>query len=413
MKRELILSAYCMVLPLAGACFDPGDGPALDASETDQEASGDETAGDAGVTEDGGSGSDDGPPLEPCTEANAPQQLLLEGQAFPRSGPHATWQAPVSGCAPTVGYEVGIGTAPGADDLVAYFPLPDEGTWDGSFDADALLPEGMTLHVSLRAIDAEGNVSNWESSPFEVWSPAMLPALSLWFDVSSPSTVFADASCSVPVAQGDTIACVLDRSGNGNHFAVVEGSAGPLYQHESIGGQPAADFSGARALFALDSATISPAGPGLTIALVDHPQSISDSAYYVLQKELEYQLAYFSSDLQVAVETEAPGLWVWSNAGSPTVPAPQLNLFVHDDTEWQFHRNGQSLAYQPAAGGQGGVVRDTTEPLLLGTRLSGGTVQDDYDGRLGEVVIVASALDASDRERLEEYLLQKWRLGGA
>jgi hypothetical protein len=62
-----------------------------------------------------------------------------------------------------------------------------------------------------------------------------LPNLQVWLDPSDLTTMFKDTAGTIPVtADGDAVALVLDKSGNGNHFQQATAGLRPLY-HTAAG----------------------------------------------------------------------------------------------------------------------------------------------------------------------------------
>ncbi len=383
--------------------------------ETSDSASDDSST--HGSTGDGGTtngSSDDGPGVEPCTMANPPGDLSLDGVAFPRTAPQATWSEPSRGCAETLEYEVVVGTASGLDDLRPAVTVGNATQWDGILSPGSPLPGSTMLYLSVRAIDGRGNVSDWRSEPFSIWTPDALPDVMAWLDFADPTVVFADTACTQAVANDGEIGCVQDKSGNGNDFSTNGDDPGPLYSDGSLAGLPAADFSGPRILRAASSASLSPGTTALTVAVVDAPASVvqptASLGGYILYKDDEYQFSYFSGNLQVAIDSVASGSWAWQAGPIPTLPDTQLNVFVHDDDVWHFRRDGMLLDSSPAAGGQSGALNNSQADVVLGGRFDGNNTSLAYGGRQGELVLISAALDAAAMADLERYFLERWSL---
>jgi len=88
---------------------------------------------------------------------------------------------------------------------------------------------------------------NIASAALNQWTPASLfstGAQGAWLDPSDFSTLFQDVAGTVPVvADGDPVALMLDKSGNGNHAAQSVAAARPTW-HTDGGGRPYIDFDG-------------------------------------------------------------------------------------------------------------------------------------------------------------------------
>jgi hypothetical protein len=96
------------------------------------------------------------------------------------------------------------------------------------------------------------------------WTPRSITATPLvaWYDPSDITTLFTDTAGTVPVtADGDLVACMKDKSGNGNHATQATSGSRPIYRS---GGY--LDFDGARFMvtgrFSLQTAAVSTARSG-------------------------------------------------------------------------------------------------------------------------------------------------------
>lgn len=66
------------------------------------------------------------------------------------------------------------------------------------------------------------------------FTPAALPGLSAWYDPSDLSTLFQDVAMTIPVtSDGQPVAAMKDKSGNGRHAVQATASARPLYRNAS------------------------------------------------------------------------------------------------------------------------------------------------------------------------------------
>ncbi len=384
--------------PLPGEASTGGDSTSTDADGTSTgEPMADDTSTGATTTE------------AACELANPPTLRVFTGRAFPRSIPAAVWTSPQRGCAPTVAYEIAVGTVAGADNLMPFTNIGFTNVWDGTLLSGGPLPDSEALFFSVRAIDALDNVSTSFSALFEIWSPGELPALALWIDAADPDTVYVDAGCTNPAAADDLVACVLDKSGNGNHAGLLAGVLAPHYRTAALGGLPALDLSGAVGLVIENAATLSP-GNALTFAGLDSPVDVSDTAvtHSLLHKNGSYQFAYFNLHMFAAVNTAAAGGLNWGAPPAPTAPGLQFNIFEHDDSVWRFRRDGQALGEIPPINGQVGAVLDTGDPVRLGFRGSPGSLNTSYEGMIGELVMSTAVLEPEDTANLERYMFEKW-----
>ena len=85
-----------------------------------------------------------------------------------------------------------------------------------------------------------------------------------WWDPSDISTLFQDTAATTPVtAPGQAVACILDKSGNNNHFIQTTSGYRPVYQVDS-NGYPYLQFTEANSNYMYQPSTTNPLNLGTT-----------------------------------------------------------------------------------------------------------------------------------------------------
>jgi hypothetical protein len=372
---------------------------------------------DTNTTGDDTSGSNDTGTIDTgdCQMANPPSTVSLSGEALAFQAQSATWSAPEQGCADTASYEVALGHLMETD-ILDWTPVTGT-TWDGAVTSE--LPEGKQITMYLRAIDTQGNVSEYiASDDYMLWSPSSLGGLVSWYDWSDASKG-QTSGCGETAGTGQMIGCMRDKSANANDlFQYNDGMNvydGPFVG--SINGRRAADFAGNRVLFALHNDSVAVTTDNLTLIWVDSPSRV-DGGDYPVNKEGAYEVAYLNGTLQAAVNTVSAGAWAWGTTDTGASTGPQLNTFTYNGSTWTFRRNGSELGSMTPAGNQTGTINEgyfsqgghqTTEtPLVIGGRPSGSIIS--YEAVQGELLILEQNPSAADLAVLESYLMQKWGL---
>lgn len=88
----------------------------------------------------------------------------------------------------------------------------------------------------------------------------------VWLDPSDLSTMFQDAGGLIPVTKdGDPVALIKDKSGNGNHATQTTASARPIYRTDGL--LHWLEFDGVDDLLLLNESPISFKGTAFTVAL--------------------------------------------------------------------------------------------------------------------------------------------------
>lgn len=275
-------------------------------------------------------------------------------------------------------------------------------------DTVALTDHEYTYYVVARALSGlESDQSNTQSFTIE-WTPALLPSLGAWWDFSDTATI---TSTTPPLDDGDVIASITDKSGNGNTLAA--GGLTPRWQAAQVNGL------GVMQCDSTNDGVSRAAGTGITG--MDGPNF---SAFVVTV--LNFSLNSFAGlmgrtnsgwitgwrfadttgggpSITVSVNTYTTAPITVSN-GDTGVDHPHLYAMTWDEAGNQLtgFRNGvqtgQNTSYT-------GVVAHTQD-IYVGV-IPGGT-SIDPTGMVCEVIYVNAVVSQADREKVEGYLAHKW-----
>lgn len=107
-------------------------------------------------------------------------------------------------------------------------------------NAGAIVGEVSTPALTARVVETEGALlalndhAAYGGSMFPL--PSKLRNLKAWYQISDLSTLFQDSTGFVPVtAAGQPVGLILDKSGNGKHFAQPNNSLRPLLKQDARG----------------------------------------------------------------------------------------------------------------------------------------------------------------------------------
>lgn len=373
-----------------------------------------------GFLDDTSTTDDTGEP-DPCltTAPAAPTGVAPEGtEASPRQLPAVSWDAPSDGCATS--YEVAVGTSGGADDVVAWTDVGDITSWDGVPPGDARVLETADLFVAVRAKGEAGTSEPAASSEaIRLWTPAQLSELRIWIDLADPTSTFTDGECTAAAASGDSVACVTGKGSAATVF--LPDGTGPNPTATTLSDLPAIDFRNRGALGAPHTADLEWQSDELTFVVVDAVDDVdadgtSMTPNYVLNKEGSYEYAYWSGDLQPAIQVAGGPVWQWNDPGLDAAGTGlQAMSITYDGVGVIWRRNGAELGRKEAVHTgdvdalgllrEGRVIVRPT-PVTLGGRLAGRTAS--YRADLGELLLLSRVLTDDEQAKLEAYLIEKW-----
>lgn len=240
-------------------------------------------------------------------------------------------------------------------------------------------------------------------------NPLQFKGLSLWLDANDASTLFTNSDCvngSFP-ANSAGIACWKDKSGNRNDAKQINSANQPDYTINSMNGKPTLVFNGSSdTLVAANSMSLSITGD-MTIMAVINPTDFS--VYNSIISKTAPNSFPAPYDYYTLLTTGIPSFLrgnssVYAGSNSTTAVTASANNIVAvamSGTTVSHYLNGASVG-----GGQlSTTIGDTNQSLYVGGRADNYT---HMKGKMAEILLYSSALSNTDRQKLEEYLSDKW-----
>lgn len=271
------------------------------------------------------------------------------------------------------------------------------------------------------------NSSTQYVAPFFVDDPTQVNAVAYSSGLYSPvSTVYLDVDPALaPVLQtglslrlragmgvktaGGVPSQVLqwyDLSGNGNN-AVADADSRPTFLNSGMKGMPTINFNGTSQFLSLasDFAILN----GCTIVVVTQPTTVSSGA-----RMIDIGSAGLAINLIFRVSNSGSYAEFWSYNGpsSSSAQSPsalssgeiQVLDAIQSGTTATFFLNGQPGTANSSMPAIPNLTRYTNSIGRAGT---GGNF---YEGSIAEILVYSSALTASQRNAVETYFLQKYRV---
>ncbi len=241
----------------------------------------------------------------------------------------------------------------------------------------------------------------------EAWTPADLGAnLALWLDGQDVSTMTTNASGQISQWQ--------DKSGGGNHAAQSAAANQPTYSAAQFGGRGAAMFDGDSDHLNLTNKGMFRNVSGASIAAVARSDNTGEARRLVYVTIGPNQ----SRNRQALMQRSGSAQWIcqfrrldgdanMSQASSQAnTAATGVTIAVTDYARnvVALYENGFETGSSNFAGS--GNTSDT-DSFVAFVGANEGTPQF-WQGPVGEIVAVKSALSAADREKLEGYLAHRW-----
>jgi len=254
------------------------------------------------------------------------------------------------------------------------------------------------------------------------WTPADIPGNVLW--LSAGYGCYSDDGGTTPSGDGDVIAFLRDRSGNGYNATQTNNTKRPILKTNIQNGEPVIRFDG------IDDGLIVPRMEGkfsagftyFVVAKVDdgHPsaqQSIFGSidtqdyppnAYYYF-----YCFNRTNGDLRISVHSGA----TTAEQYPTTLDDGASDFFIIDaradpaDKFGAFYNGSSSDTPVDITGlNWGNIAGENTERVSLGGRWRDGAIEDNYyfDGDIAELIIYGRPLSDSERSKVRNYLAVKY-----
>jgi hypothetical protein len=229
-----------------------------------------------------------------------------------------------------------------------------------------------------------------------LWDPSLTDGCVLWLDGTDP---LANGS---PPANNTPIATWKDKSGKGNDAVQTNSTYQPTYTHNSFNNNHSLQFAAEDYMQIPNPSEVN--FQEHTIFFVCYPDPLDElgtrflslgetTRSFVLSINSDYSMFYYrlyngSSDTTTTMASfKGPHIYSASWDGA------LMNLYL----------DGQLRASQAKTT----PINNTSEAILIG--LNPGYTTMDYMGKFAEIIIYKRALSDIERERVENYLKNKWR----
>jgi len=263
-------------------------------------------------------------------------------------------------------------------------------------------------------------------------SPAFT-GLSLWLDASDTTTLFQDTAGTTAVtADGQSVACWKDKSGNAYSFTQATSGNRPTFKTAALNGGNILRWNGTSQY--LQSSTTLPffASPssGGTFFFVFNASQIS-SQRCLLHYQNSVSTGYCTDETDIAYTTgaQAQGNFGFHRGcGYAAVALKQVNQLQANENllmtgvlgttgstpaNVQIFKNGRSSTVQNDSSGYYSAgsypSSNNARYMIIGSRYSYGTSPDCYhQGDIAEVIWFNTVLTSVQRQQIESYLSLKW-----
>lgn len=232
-----------------------------------------------------------------------------------------------------------------------------------------------------------------------------------WYDPSDLSTLWKDVAGTVPVTtNGDLVARMDDKSGNGNHLIMSTSSKRPAYGTD--GTRHWIETDGADDYMVASSGFVD-GTDSFTAVIATEPAS--DQSNLCLAS---FGDGSGSGGTQVGLSIEGDGGSYRFNNGARifsdtyTGSAVVLTYGRENGSDYASHdairQNKTDLSQTGVTNGTNTTASMISSEIVLGSaRNSSGVLSNTYGGKLYGLVLVAPKLSDSDREGVETWLLNK------
>lgn len=249
------------------------------------------------------------------------------------------------------------------------------------------------------------------------WTPAQMFAggrVGVWYDPSDLSTLFKDTAGTIPVtADGDSVALVLDKSGNGKHLVQSTGTSQAKYKtsgglswllfdgtDDSYGTNAAIDFSASDEIFLAAGAYKASDAVQSVLAELSASRSANNGSFSFFVPNTAAGLKYQF----IPHGTLDPGTVAGSSSvafAAPNTAVLTLDCDISTDLG-ELGINGVSAALSSGDLGTGNFGNYT---LYVGRR---NNTSFPLNGRLHGLIVRGGARpDATERARINAYMAAK------
>ena len=266
-----------------------------------------------------------------------------------------------------------------------------------------------------------------QSSASVPWTPADLPGLALWLDASDAATLWADTNATAAATNGGAVTRWDDKSGNAKHLLTVASGANPICTATGI------VFDGVNDRLAVPNSKtyfrfLHRGDPSEIWMVASHSVALNARAWVLTSTETDF--THVGVDVVVdrrssVAATNRANIVVLGAAITPVAanrindafPASTVTMLRFDlDAD-----NGTPSNRVATTINAGVLLRSNTDTAAAQTAdsLRNMTRGATYDGvaacplTMRELLISPATLSASDRQKMEGYLADKWdRING-
>jgi len=239
--------------------------------------------------------------------------------------------------------------------------------------------------------------------------PSQIAGCALWLDAADRSTL---------TISGSNVSQWRDKSGTGLHVSQSTTALQPTYNATGFNGRPTLRFTGVvgSSVQLLTSATTSlfDSMTSATIFLVFRVISVGTTPPYHSIVAIPNKLHTYLTGLTNAAGFVGSNVWVWSGSfiantnTTVTQDSNQQLVYALGPGSQQIYING---IVGGAPTGSFSMTSGTSLAVSIGS-ITSNSFNDGFNGTLCEVLFYTTALNTSQRQRVEGYLAWKWGLGG-
>lgn len=239
--------------------------------------------------------------------------------------------------------------------------------------------------------------------PADFWtSPA---TDGVWFDPSDLSTMFTDDAATTNVSSdGDPIAVIHDKSGNGNHGTQTSASSRPLYRTD--GTYHWIEFNGTSHYFDIAKTSW---GDNVTIGCGEKSRVASQGTFILdATTNTTFASAYglrfdrHTARFRLGVSPDGSGSFSTSNISSTDKLLLRARYDGSDAETWINRVLADTLSSE-----SGAIAYTGLTVTRFGYSATGGGAQYYYDGNIYQFMLVSRAMNDTEMDLMDDFIAWK------
>lgn len=234
------------------------------------------------------------------------------------------------------------------------------------------------------------------------WTPASLFGAGgegVWL-APSPTTCFTDLAGTTPAGEGDSVALMLDMSGNDNHATQLTAPARPTLQ-KTTGGLWYLEFDGLDNDISIPFDAFNATGDQTFAITAQHDTGIGGFIYLAGGRgDTGYLFVTLGSTSRMRFIPIMSG-FAEPVSDNPIGTAPRVWVGDHDRSTGVARLFEDGTEYSDTGAANTDVTTPTDNTLYLGSGSVGGT---EWKGKIFAVVAVDRLLSLSERGKLQTFL---------